>query len=79
MIIYFSFNKLILITGAAGTYAVGHLNYNWKKFGDIIFTIGTFVLAILLFVIYYCDTLWILYVLYIVYGTLYQILLTITT
>lgn len=69
----------MLIIGATGAYAVGHLNYDWRKFGDIIFTIGTFVLAILLFVIYYSDTLWILYVLYISYGTLYQILLTITT
>ncbi|XP_025408125.1 folate transporter 1-like [Sipha flava] len=67
------------LCGATGAYAVGHINYDWKKFGDIIFTIGSFVLAILLFVIYYCDTLWVLYVLYIAYGTLYQILLTITT
>ncbi|XP_060861226.1 folate transporter 1-like isoform X2 [Metopolophium dirhodum] len=67
------------LCGAAGAYAVGHLDYDWKKFGDIIFTVGTFVLALLLFIIYYCDSLWILYLLYIMFGTCYQILLTITT
>ncbi|KAL4119316.1 hypothetical protein QTP88_012141 [Uroleucon formosanum] len=67
------------LCGAAGTYTVGHLNYDWKKFGDVIFTVGTFVLALLLFIIYFCDSLWILYILYIMFGTCYQILLTITT
>ncbi|XP_026820186.1 folate transporter 1-like [Rhopalosiphum maidis] len=67
------------LCGAAGAYAVGHLSYDWKKFGDIIFTVGTFVLALLLFIIYYCNSLWILYLLYISFGTCYQVLLTITT
>lgn len=74
--------KLIVILyyiGAAGAYAVGHLHYDWKKFGDIIFGIGTLFLALILFMIYCSNTLWILYVLYITFGTLYQVLLTITT
>lgn len=71
--------SIYTLCGAVGAYAVGHLSYDWKKFGDIIFTAGTFVLALLLFIIYYCNSLWILYVLYISYGTCYQVLLTITT
>jgi len=67
------------LCGAAGAYVVGHLSYDWKKFGDIIFTVGTFVLALLLFIIYYCNSLWMLYRLYIIFGTCYQVLLTITT
>ncbi|XP_025190482.1 thiamine transporter 1-like isoform X2 [Melanaphis sacchari] len=67
------------LCGAAGAYAVGHLSYDWKNVGDIIFSVGTFVLALLLFIIYYCNSLWILYLLYISFGTCYQILLTITT
>lgn len=67
------------IIGAAGAYAVGHLHYEWKKNSDIVFSIGGFILASLLFIIYCCDTLWILYILYIAFGTLYQIMSTITT
>ncbi|XP_060861941.1 folate transporter 1-like [Metopolophium dirhodum] len=67
------------LCGAAGAYAVGHLHHDWKKFGDIIFTVGTFVLALLLFIIYFCNTLWILYLVYIIFGTCFQVLLTITT
>lgn len=72
-------NYYYTIIGAAGAYAVGHLHYDWKKIGDIIFTLGTFVLALLLLIIYYCNSLWILYILYIMFGTCYQVLLTITT
>ncbi|XP_022173912.1 folate transporter 1-like [Myzus persicae] len=67
------------LCGAAGAYSVGHLHYDWKKFDDIIFTIGTFVLALLLFILYSCNTLWILYLVYIIFGTCFQVLLTITT
>ncbi|VVC43599.1 Reduced folate carrier,Major facilitator superfamily domain [Cinara cedri] len=67
------------LCGAIGAYIVGHLNYDWKKFGDIIFTIGSFLLGLLLFIICSCDNLWLLYILYITYGTLYQTLLTIAT
>lgn len=70
---------IVFYKGAVGAYAVGHLHYDWKKFGDIIFAIGTFLLALILFMIYYNNTLWILYILYITFGTLYQVLLTITT
>lgn len=79
MIKHIKKNNYNYILGATGAYVVGHLHYDWKKIGDIIFTIGTFVLALLLFSIYYCNTLWILYVLYITFGTFYQVLSTITT
>jgi len=72
-------NIIINIIGAAGAYMVGLIYCDWKKFGDIIFSIGTLVLALLLFVIYNSNTLWIIYVLYIMFGTLYNVLLTITT
>lgn len=71
--------KYFFSAGAIGAYIVGHLNYDWKKFDDIIFAVGTFLLALLLFMICSCDILWVLYILYITYGTLYQILLTIAT
>lgn len=71
--------KIIYIIGAAGAFAIGNLEYDWRKYGDITFTIGTFIMALLLFIIYSCNTLWILYVIYILFGTSYQIILTIAT
>lgn len=71
--------SLHTLCGAAGAYMVGLIYCDWKKFGDIVFSIGTLVLALLLFVIYNSNTLWIIYVLYIMFGTLYNVLLTITT
>lgn len=67
------------IIGAVGAFAIRNVQYDWRKYGDIIFTIGTFIMALLLFIIYSCNILWILYVIYVTFGTFYQIMLTIAT
>lgn len=70
---------IITIIGAAGAYAIGQIHYDWKKIDDILFGAGTLILALLLFLIYYCNTLWLLYVLYVIFGVCFHTLLTITT
>ncbi|XP_050433204.1 thiamine transporter 1-like isoform X2 [Adelges cooleyi] len=66
------------ICGAAGAYAVGYINYDWKTQGDIIFAIGSAVLAFFLYTIYFSHSLWILYTFYVLFGASYQIMSTIT-
>ncbi|XP_050542876.1 thiamine transporter 1-like [Daktulosphaira vitifoliae] len=67
------------LCGAAGAYAVGHVQYEWKKRDNILFAIGSSIMALLLYTLYYSHKLLILYVFYVLYGVSYQIILTVTT
>lgn len=44
--------SMYTLCGAAGAFAIRNIQFNWKKYGDIIFTIGTFIMASLLLIIY---------------------------
>ncbi|XP_050425167.1 thiamine transporter 2-like [Adelges cooleyi] len=69
-----SLNTLI---GAISAYLIGKLELNWFRVGDAFFAVGSMLAGLVLFGCYCTRTLWFIYAFYIIYGCLYQTMLTI--
>ncbi|XP_060842623.1 thiamine transporter 2-like [Rhopalosiphum padi] len=69
-----SLNTLI---GAIAAYSIGKLELNWFKVGDLFLGIGSILAGIVLFGCFYTRTMWFIYAFYIIYGCLYQTMLTV--
>uniref|UniRef100_A0A2S2R7N8 Thiamine transporter 2 n=1 Tax=Sipha flava TaxID=143950 RepID=A0A2S2R7N8_9HEMI len=69
-----SLNTLI---GAIAAYLIGKLELNWLKVGDVFLGLGSILAGIVLLGCYYVRTMWFIYAFYIIYGCLYQTMLTV--
>ncbi|XP_025195930.1 thiamine transporter 2-like [Melanaphis sacchari] len=69
-----SLNTLI---GALSAFTISKVKWNWYSVGDIFFAIGSIIAAIVLLCCVYCRNLWYIYAFYIIYGMMYQTMLTI--
>lgn len=69
-----SLNTLI---GAIAAYSIGKLELNWFKVGDLFLGIGSILAGIVLLGCFYTRTMWFIYAFYIIYGCLYQTMLTV--
>lgn len=69
-----SLNTLI---GAIAAYSIGKLELNWFKVGDLFLGIGSIFAGMVLFGCFYTRTMWFIYAFYIIYGCLYQTMLTV--
>jgi len=70
-------SQFILFIGAVAAYSIGKLELNWFKVGDLFLGIGSLLAGIVLFGCFYTRTLWFIYAFYIIYGCLYQTMLTV--
>ncbi|XP_015376625.1 PREDICTED: thiamine transporter 2-like [Diuraphis noxia] len=69
--------SLNTLLGALAAFAISKVNWNWYFVGDIFFAVGSFIAAIVLLCCVYCRNLWYIYAFYIIYGIMYQTMLTI--
>ncbi|KAL5243875.1 hypothetical protein ACI65C_011285 [Semiaphis heraclei] len=69
-----SLNTLI---GAIAAYSIGKLELNWFKVGDLFLGIGSILAGIVLLGCFFTRTMWFIYAFYIIYGCLYQTMLTV--
>jgi len=69
--------ELIIFIGAIAAYSIGQLELNWFKVGDLFLGIGSLLAGIVLLGCFYTRTLWFIYAFYIIYGCLYQTMLTV--
>jgi len=65
------------LTGALSAFAISKVNWNWYSVGDIFFAVGSIIAAAVLLCCVYCRNLWYIYGFYIIYGMMYQTMLTI--
>lgn len=80
-----NYNKLIItilksitiLTGAIAAYSIGKLDLNWYKIGDLFFGIGSILAGAVLMACFYIRIMWFTYAFYIIYGCLYQTMLTV--
>uniref|UniRef100_A0A2S2P237 Thiamine transporter 2 n=2 Tax=Aphidini TaxID=33387 RepID=A0A2S2P237_SCHGA len=69
--------SLNTLTGALSAFAISKVNWNWYSVGDIFFAVGSIIAAVVLLCCVYCRNLWYIYGFYIIYGMMYQTMLTI--
>ncbi|CAH1708864.1 unnamed protein product [Aphis gossypii] len=69
--------SLTTLIGALSAFAISKVKWNWYSVGDIFFTVGSVIAAIVLLCCVYCRNLWYIYAFYIIYGMVYQTMLTI--
>ncbi|XP_050524430.1 thiamine transporter 1-like isoform X2 [Daktulosphaira vitifoliae] len=69
--------SLNTLLGAISAYMISRVNWNWYLVGDAFFAIGSFIACIVLFCCTYNRNLYLIYAFYIIYGMMYQTMLTI--
>ncbi|CAG5097559.1 Similar to Slc19a2: Thiamine transporter 1 (Mus musculus) [Cotesia congregata] len=70
---------LYTIIGGLTVYGVGKLKLNWALFGDIILSIFSFIMAVLLFVTSWSYNIMLQYAVYIAFGVIYHSLVTVAS
>lgn len=65
------------ISGAIAAFTISKVNWNWYSVGDVFFAVGSLVAGGVLLCCVYCTNLWFIYAFYIIYGMMYQTMLTI--
>lgn len=65
------------VIGAIAAYLIGKLELNWIKVGDVFLGFGSILAGTVLLGCYYIRTMWFIYAFYIIYGCLYQTMLTV--
>uniref|UniRef100_A0A2S2PWR7 Thiamine transporter 2 n=1 Tax=Sipha flava TaxID=143950 RepID=A0A2S2PWR7_9HEMI len=69
--------SLNTLLGAIAAFTISKVNWNWYSVGDVFFTVGSVVASGVLLCCVYCKNLWFIYAFYIIYGMMYQTMLTI--
>ncbi|XP_056271321.1 thiamine transporter 1-like isoform X2 [Pseudoliparis swirei] len=70
---------LSTLSGAAATVAVGHMSLEWSVWGELVLGAFTFLIAGAIFLMDVTDNIWISYLCFFFFKTLYMILTTICT
>ncbi|CAK8698310.1 unnamed protein product [Clavelina lepadiformis] len=66
------------VLGALGALAVGYIKVNWVKWGEFSLGFISLVICVLLMAMYWTTDIWICYVAYVLFISLYNIVITIT-
>lgn len=69
--------KCVIFLGAIAAFTISKVNCNWYSMGDFFFAVGSLVACGVLLCCVYCKNLYLIYIFYIVYGMMYQTMLTI--
>ncbi|VVC26728.1 Reduced folate carrier,Major facilitator superfamily domain [Cinara cedri] len=69
--------SLNTLLGAISAFTISKVKWNWYSVGDMFFAVGSLVATVVLLCLVYCRNLWFIYAFYIVYGMMYQTMLTI--
>ncbi|XP_050425168.1 thiamine transporter 1-like [Adelges cooleyi] len=69
--------SLNTLLGAISAYTISRVDWNWYSVGDIFFAFGSLCAGVVLLCCVYNRNLWFIYAFYIIYGMMYQTMLTI--
>lgn len=69
--------KCVIFPGAIAAFTISKVNCNWYSMGDFFFAVGSLVACGVLLCCVYCKNLYLIYIFYIIYGMMYQTMLTI--
>ncbi|XP_076639695.1 thiamine transporter 2-like isoform X2 [Colletes latitarsis] len=72
-------DALYTIIGATTVFCIGKVPLNWSLLGDIIVSLMSFVEGALLVLSSYSYSIWLLYVSYILFGIIYQTMVTVAS
>lgn len=69
--------KCSIYIGAIAAYLIGKLELNWCQVGYLFLGVGSILAGLVLLGCFYIRIMWFIYAFYIIYGCLYQTMLTV--
>lgn len=75
---YFFINILKIFLGAVAAYAIGSLDNDWDKNGELIMAVVSIGLGVMISALAYAKSLMVSYIYYVVFYSTFQTMLTIS-